>query len=70
MVFGKGSVFSNRPLPLEKYGTDCCVVVEDVNSDIPQQKNIGLLSILPDLGVKSQSSSHIDRIKMVVQNAV
>lgn len=70
MVLGKGSVFSYWPLPFEEDGTDGCVVVEDVDTDVPEQKNIGLLAIHSDLGVETQSSTYVDRIEVVVQNGI
>jgi hypothetical protein len=70
VVFGKGSAFSDRPLSLEEDGTDGSVIIEDVNTDIPEQKNIGLIAIFSDLGVETQSCAYVYGIKVVVQDGV
>jgi len=70
MVLGKGSVFSDRPLPFEKDRSDSRVVIENINADIPEKEKIGLFSIHSHLSVESQSCTHINWIKMVVQAGV
>lgn len=70
VMFGKGSVFSDGSLPFEKDGTDGRVVIKDVNPDIPEEKNIGLLAIHSHLGIDSQSGTYVYRFKVVVQDCI